>query len=130
MGAFRGIVASIAVAGLLAASVLGGGCEQSSAGLITGEQAIAVAMEAFAAQPAVSPTTTASAGETRTSTIPPGIVVDEAELMRCDAPGITGGKDMMVWAIHLGGATTEGIASARVYIDAETGRVLVYWLGP
>ena len=55
---------------------------------------------------------------------------NEAELFHCDAPAITGGEDMMVWTVHLGGATSEGIASARVYIDAATGEVLVYWLGP
>ncbi|MBN1632412.1 MAG: hypothetical protein JW990_21855 [Thermoleophilia bacterium] len=126
----RAIGMSLAAIGFLVALTPAAGCERASADLISQEQAVAIAMEVFTAQPAVIPTTIASAGETTTSTVPLGIVVDDVELMRCDAPGITGGKDMMVWTVHLGGATSGGIASARVYIDAATGDVLVYWLGP
>mgnify|MGYP000850631334 CR=1 FL=1 len=129
MGVFRTVVASLAVVGLLAASVLSG-CEQRSEGLISKEEAVAVAMQAFAERPAVIPSTTAPAGEAPTSTVPLGVVVDDADLIHCDAPGITGGEDMMVWTIHLGGSTSEGVVNARVYVDAETGELLTYWLGP
>ncbi len=129
MRAPRTIVVSLVVAGLVGASSLGG-CEESSAGLITEERAVAVAMEAFTERPAVIPSTTAPDGEVTPSTVPLGVVVDDAELIRCDAPGITGGEDMMVWTIHLGGSTSEGVVSARVYVDATTGELLVYWLGP
>ena len=45
------------------------------------------------------------------------------------APGITGGKDMLVWIVKLGGSTPTGLVRAIVYIDAITGEVLDWVVG-
>lgn len=74
------------------------------------------------------PTTSAPPSEgATTTTLPPGVVVRSAELVHYDAPGITGGRDMLVWIVKLGGGTATGEVRATVYVDAISGEVLT-WL--
>ncbi len=72
------------------------------------------------------PTTTAPPGQSTMSTVPLGVVVESAVLTHTSAPGITGGKDLLVWIVKLGGSTSTGLISATVYVDAKTGAVLTW----
>lgn len=100
-----------------------------TAGVVSREQAIAIARET-AGTGSGPATTLAPRGETTTSTVPLGIVVESAELIHTDAHGITGGRDMLVWNVKLGGSNDRGLVGVRVYIDAKTGEVLTQLMGP
>ena len=71
--------------------------------------------------------TTAPFGGSASTTAPLGVVVRSTGLVHTDAPGITGGRDMLVWIVKLGGSTETGDVRATVYVDAMTGEVLT-WL--
>jgi hypothetical protein len=53
-----------------------------------------------------------------------GLTMQSAALVHTDAPGITGGREMLVWVLEFGGMTERGEATATVYLDAVTGKVL------
>jgi hypothetical protein len=92
---------------------------------ITEEKAVAIARETVGENPPADPTTTETLVGGATTTGPSlGLVLRSAELVHSDAPGITGGKDMLVWIVKLGGYTRSGYAHPTVYIDAVTGKVL------
>jgi len=59
----------------------------------------------------------------------PTVVVKSTELTHTAVPAVTGGRDMLVWIVRLGGSTPEGMVSAKVYIAANTGEVLTWVLG-
>lgn len=54
------------------------------------------------------------------------LTTQSAALVHTDAPGITGGREMLVWIVKLGGMTERGEATATVYVDAITGEVLTW----
>ncbi len=55
-----------------------------------------------------------------------GLTTKSAALVHTDAPGITGGREMLVWIVELGGMTERGESTATVYLDATTGEVLTW----
>ena len=92
---------------------------------ITQEEAVAIARETVGDNPPADPTTTESLVGGATTTGPSlGLVLRSAELVHSDAPGITGGKEMLVWIVKLDGYTPSGYAHLTIYIDAATGKVL------
>jgi hypothetical protein len=92
---------------------------------ITEEEAVAIARETVGENPPADPTTTESPVGGATTTRPSlGLVLQSAELVHSDAPGITGGKDMLIWIVKLGGYTQSGYAHPTIYIDAVAGEVL------
>jgi hypothetical protein len=55
------------------------------------------------------------------------LALESATLKVTNAPGVTGGKTMLVWAVVFTGNGPSGIAAGgRVYIDANTGDILQY----
>ena len=100
----------------------GPGAALDASGAISQQDAIRIAKDRVGSS-FQTPTTTASAG-IPTTTVSPGVVVKSAELVHTDAPGITGGKDLLVWIVTLGGTNPGGVVSATIYIDALTGKVL------
>jgi hypothetical protein len=54
------------------------------------------------------------------------LTIQGATLVHTDASGITGGREMLVWVVSLGGATERGEATATVYLDATSGEVLTW----
>ena len=97
----------------------------ASPAVISKDDAIQIALDAVGDDPPVDPTTSDTLPAGSTTTGPPlGITVTSAELIHSDAPGITGGKAMLVWVVKLGGYTRSGHLHAVVYIDALTGKVL------
>ncbi|MBN1322025.1 MAG: PepSY domain-containing protein [Thermoleophilia bacterium] len=127
MGGGRSTLTSVLCVLVLAVLALCAGCDATA--VISKEQAIAIAKET-AGTGSGPATTLAPPGESTTSTVPLGIVVESAELIHTDAPGITGGEDMLVWNVKLGGSNDRGLVGVRVYIDAKTGRVLTHLIGP
>jgi hypothetical protein len=53
-----------------------------------------------------------------------GLVLKSAELVHTNAPGVTGGKDMLVWIVKMEGWMPAGYAHPEIFIDAVTGNVL------
>jgi hypothetical protein len=97
----------------------------ASPAAISKDDAIQIALNVVGDNPPVDPTTSDTLpGGSTTSGPPLGITVTSAELIHSDAPGITGGKAMLVWVVKLGGYTRSGHLHAQVYVDALTGKVL------
>ena len=96
---------------------------------INQEEAIAVAKGVIGDSSQVPTTDTAPPGESTMTTLPIGVVLRSAELVHSAAPGITGGRDMLVWIVKLGGSQATGEVRATVYIDALTGEVLTWLVG-
>lgn len=55
-----------------------------------------------------------------------GLAPPSATLSHTDAPGITGGRELLVWVVTIEGLTDRGTATATVYLDATTGEVLTW----
>lgn len=96
---------------------------------ISQEEAIAVAKGVIGDSSQVPTTDTAPPGQSTMTTPPLGVLVRSAELVHSAAPGITGGRDMLVWIVKLGGSQATGEVRATVYIDALTGEVLTWLVG-
>lgn len=101
---------------------------ETNRGSISQSEAIQIAKDYIRDKSPV-PTTADSVpvGETASTKAPTGVLVRSAELIQTSAPGITDGRDMLVWVVKLGGDTAKGEIRATVYISAETGEVLT-WL--
>ena len=98
----------------------------TSPATVSKDDAIRIALNKVGDDPPGSPTTIDTLPGGSTTTGPPlGIVVTNAEVVHSDAPAVTGGKDMLVWIVKLGGYSRSGVVHATVYIDAVTGNVLV-----
>ena len=69
--------------------------------------------------------TTPTSGGTTTTTAPGGFQVESATLVHTDKPGITGGKDLLVWVVQLNGSADSGTGGIIVYVDAVTDKSLV-----
>ncbi len=96
-----------------------------AASTVSKDEAISIARRTVGDDPPGDPTTSDTQPNGATTTGPSlGLVVASAELVHSDAPGITGGKDMLVWIVKLTGYTRSGYAHPTVYIDAVTGKVL------
>lgn len=97
----------------------------TSPATISKDDAIRIALDKVGDDPPANPTTTDTLPGGATTTGPSlGIVVTSAEVVHSDAPAVTGGKDMLVWIVKLGGYTRSGVPNVTVYIDAATGKVL------
>ena len=97
----------------------------ASPAAISKDDALQIARKVVGDDPPVDPTTSETLPGGSATTGPPlGITGTSAELIHSDAPGSTGGKDMLVWVLKLGGYTRRGRLHAVVYIDALTGKVL------
>ena len=94
---------------------------------ISRQEAIAIAKAHIGDSSQVPSGDTAPPGGSAATTAPLGVLVRSAELVHSDAPGITGGRDMLVWIVKLGGSQPTGEVRATVYVDALTGEVLT-WL--
>ena len=96
-----------------------------AASTISKDEAVSVARRTVGDDPPADPTTSDTQLNGATTTGPPlGLVASSVELVHSNAPGITGGKDMLVWIVKLTGYTRSGYAHPTVYIDAVTGKVL------
>ncbi len=128
MDRHRRMAVCLAAAALLLSVAVLAGCS----GTISRNEAVAIAMETVGPDPPpVVVVTSAPPGagpETTTTTL--GVVLESAELAHDDALAITRGEDMLVWEVYLGGSTARGEVGTRVWIDAKTGRVLTWWIGP
>lgn len=97
----------------------------TSLGSISKDDAIRIALDKVGDDPPANPTTTDTLPGGATTTGPPlGLVVTGAEVVHSDASAITGGKDMLVWIVKLGGYTRSGVPNITVYIDSATEKVL------
>ena len=96
---------------------------------ISRDAAIQVAKDTIGDNSQVPTTTAPASGGSTTTTAPLGVLVVSAELTHTDAPGITGGRDMLVWIVKLGGSTATGGVSATVYVDALTGKTITWLVG-
>jgi hypothetical protein len=78
--------------------------------VIAQEEAVAIAMDTIDPDPApVAVVTTARPGdEAAGASTTLGVVLESAELTTTDAPAITGGEEMVVWEVKLGGAPRGG----------------------
>jgi hypothetical protein len=96
-----------------------------AASTVSKDEAVSIARQTVGDDPPADPTTTQMLPNGAATTGPSlGLVVASAELVHSDAPGITGGKDMLIWIVKLSGYTRSGYAHPTVYIDAVTGKVL------
>ena len=77
-------------------------------------------------KPRLTTTSTDSPTGATTSVLATGVVVRSVALVHTDAPGITGGREMLVWVVKLGEMTERGEMIATVYVDALTGEVLTW----
>jgi hypothetical protein len=68
-------------------------------------------------------TTTTTTAKKTTTTVNNG--VQSATLIHTDDPGITGGKDLLVWQIKLTADQTAGRTGAVVYVDAVNDKALL-----
>ncbi len=96
---------------------------------ISREEAISIAKKHIGDRSQVPTTVTAALGALAVTTAPVGVVLRSAELVHTAAPGITGGREMLVWIVKLGGSQPTGEVRATVYIDAITSEVLVDIVG-
>ena len=96
----------------------------SSPVAVSKDEAVEIALEAVGDNPPGDPMPQVP-GEPTTTAPPLGIVVTSTELVHTSAPGVTGGKDMLVWIVKLGGYDRSGKVHATVYIDGVTGDVLL-----
>lgn len=90
-----------------------GGNRTNAPGTITQEDAVRIVKGVIGSN-SQRPTTTAPPGQSTMSTASLGVVVESAVLTHTSAPGITGGKDLLVWIVKLGGSTSTGLISATV----------------
>lgn len=96
------------------------GCESPAMGR---EQAVEIANDFNAENPAAVPTTnTAAPGAVATAT-PTNITLRSAELIETGAPAITGDQKRLVWLVKLGGTHPLGKIRATIYIDTRSGEV-------
>lgn len=89
---------------------------------ITDEEAVRIAKAYLESESWPSSTSMSSAPARGTNLLS----MQSAALVHTDAPGITGGREMLVWIVKLGGMTERGEATATVYLDAVTGKVLTW----